>query len=724
MESSIILSPSVAFGINSGHMDQTKERKGVSSVMSGRKRFLSLLLLASLIVLTLPGRALSASLPSGGGKLPAALHARSDEFLFRAARRYFKGGHDRLALQAVTMLLKDHPGSILQGPALLLRARIEARRSIRRGDRDFRRPLALFRQAEKVPPPGWDKGEVLFRMGQYLVRKRFGVEGRGLLERLRSENPQSPWSYRALLSIADSYREKGDLPRAEKRLLMADPEKFPGPVTKDDRLRWLYLAGHLKLDRGDIPGAGEDFLAALSLSHDYPYTHPEALFLLGRYAYRAHHDLRAVTLFRRFIRLFPNDSRLSLAMYYRARLSGRLGHPDREKGRLRELTMDEPGTPGSHMAKIRMVAMTFPEKHPPKGAWDRTLLSRSLSLLEKIAQEETHARIAQRASLLRIGLLSRAGDPNQALRELIRISEGVDPQTDFGRRLGALKEQVTLARALALAHPLKPHRLLEVYRVSRREIPPPSDPSSAPLYMALARAYRKTGETEKANLLIDNVLAQATDPTLRDRAARRKFSWLLADKKIGMAMNFALIRAEDATVAPPLREGWFDSALKEAVAGRDEEGERRVLEAWEDSGVPEKDPDRQRARLGLLEIDAGRADRGRELLLEALPGLEVRPDARTELAESLYRLGEMAREEGDLTTARKDWGKFLDCCQGNPQGGWVMYQLGQAALSEGRQEEALDWFKKTVKGYPGQDVAKLAGMKITEITLEKRHEGP
>ncbi len=189
-------------------------------------------------------------------------------------------------------------------------------------------------------------------------------------------------------------------------------------------------------------------------------------------------------------------------------------------------------------------------------------------------------------------------------------------------------------------------------------------------------------------------------------------------------MNFALVRAEDAASSPTLREGWFDSALKEAVAGGDAEGERRVLEAWEDSGVPEKDPDRQRARLGLLEIDAGKADRGRRLLLEALPGLEVRPDAKAELAESLYRLGEMAREEGDLTTARKDWGKFLECCRGNPQGGWVMYQLGQAALSEGRQDEALDWFKKTVKGYPGQDVAKLAGMKITEITLEKRHDEP
>jgi len=724
MEIAIILSVSVAFGMNLLQANQTEERKGVSFVMPGRKTFLSLLLLTPLIGLILPGRALSASLPPGGGKLPATLHARSDEFLFRTARSYFKGGHDRLALQAVNMLLKDHPGSILQGPALLLRARIEARRSIRRGDRDFKRPLALFRQAEKAPPPGWDKGEVLFRMGQYLVRKRFGVEGRGLLERLRSENPQSPWSYRALLSIADSYREKGDLPRAEKHLLMADPERFPVPVSKDDRLRWLYLAGHLKLDRGDILGAGEDFLAALSLSHDYPYAHPEALFLLGRYAYRAHHDLRAVTLFRRFIRLFPNDSRLSLAMYYRARLSGRLGHPDREKGRLRELTMDEPGTPGSHMAKIRMVAMTFPEKSPPKGAWDRTLLSRSLSLLERIAQEETHARIAQRASLLRISLLSRAGHPNQALRELIRISEGVDPRTDFGRRLEALKGQVTLARALALTHPLRPHRLIEVYRVSRREIPPPSDPSSTPLYIALARAYRKTGEAEKANLLIDNVLAQATNPTLQDQAARRKFSWLLADGKRGMAMNFALVRAEDATSAPALREGWFDSALKEAVAGGDAEGERRVLEAWEDSGVPEKDPDRQRARLGLLEIDAGKADRGRRLLLEALPGLEVRPDAKAELAESLYRLGEMAREEGDLTTARKDWGKFLECCRGNPQGGWVMYQLGQAALSEGRQDEALDWFKKTVKGYPGQDVAKLAGMKITEITLEKRHDEP
>ncbi len=682
-------------------------------------------LLASLMVLApfFPP-AFSATLPPQSGDHAATLRFRSDAFLFRTAKSYFMGGHDRLALKAVDRLLKDHPGSILQGPALLLRARIEARRSIRRNDRDFRGPLALFRQAEKVPPLGWDKGEVLFREGQYLIRKRFGVEGRGILDRLRSEDPQSPWSYRALLSVADSYRQKGDLRRAEKRLLVADPDKYPDPITKDDRLRWLYISGHLSLDRGDIPGAGGHFLQALSLSHDYPYSHPDVLFLLGRYAYRAHHDLRAVTLFRRFIRLFPNDSRLSLAMYYRARLSGRLGHPDRERGRLRELTADEPGTAGSHMAKIRMVAMTFPEKNPSPKAWDPTLLARSLTLLSAIAQKETHDRIAQRASLLRISLLSRSGHPNQALRELIRISEGVDPLTDFGHRLGALKDQVTLARALALAHPLKPHRLIEVYRVSRREIPPPSDPSAASLYIALARAYRKIGESGRAEILIDDVLSQATDPTLRDQAARKKFSWLVADKKVEAAMGFALDRAQETSASSTIREGWFESALQEAVAGENREGERRVLDSWESSGVPEKDPDGQRARLGLLDIDAGKTERGRALLLGALPGLEVRPDAKAELAESLYRLGELAREEGDISTARKDWEKFLGCCEKNPHGGWVMYQLGQAALSEGKTDEALEWFKKTVKNYSGQEVSKLAGMKITEISLEKRHDGP
>ena len=111
-------------------------------------------------------------------------------------------------------------------------------------------------------------------------------------------------------------------------------------------------------------------------------------------------------------------------------------------------------------------------------------------------------------------------------------------------------------------------------------------------------------------------------------------------------------------------------------------------------------------------------------MLGALPGLEVRPDAKAELAESLYRLGELAREEGDISTARKDWEKFLGCCEKNPHGGWVMYQLGQAALSEGKTDEALEWFKKTVKNYSGQEVSKLAGMKITEISLEKRHDGP
>jgi len=666
--------------------------------------------------------ALAAGSPPSLSKPTPLYEKGSDQYLFHLGRVYFRDGHNRLAEESMKKLLKEHPGSILTGPALLILARIDARRSLSSNNPDFRPTLELFKRAGRVHPVGWDKGEVLFRMGQYLVRKRFGAEGRGLLERLRSESPDSPWSYRALLAIADSYRQKGDLARAEKRLLQADPDKSGSARLIDDRLRWLYEEGHVRLDRGNVAGAGEVFLRALTLSHDYPYSHPEDLFLLARYAYRAHHDLRAVTLFRRFARLFPNDPRLSLAMYYRARLSGRLGHPDRERARLRELTIDSPYSPGSHMARIRLVSMTFFEKAPPPGAWDSTLLSQALAVLARISERENNARIAQRADLLRISLLSRSGHPDQALRELVRITEGVDADSDFGRRLEVLKSQVTLARAMALTNPLRARALLEIYRVSKRELPSVTDPKGAPLYMALARAYRKSGEKNRAMVLISSVVSSASfdsgDPRLRSRAATWEFGWLVEDREPEKAMELALKMAADKKSDPNVREGWFDQAEKQARAAGNREGERRVLERWENSGVPVKRPDLLKARLGLLEIAAGDTDRGRSELLDSLPGLEVHPGAKPELAAVLYRLGELSREEGDQSRAREYWEKFLSCCAGDPHGGWVMYQLGQAALAKGRRQEALKWFRKTVKGYPGEEVAKLAGMRITEITLE------
>lgn len=687
----------------------------------GGAPFLAILLL--LVVSTVgPAGVLASSLPSDSGA-SRFNEKGTDQSLFRQAKIDFRGGHDRLAEKAIMELLKDHPGSILTGPALLVLARIDARRSLASQNPAFRPTLDLFERAGRVPPVGWDKGEVLFRMGQYLIRKRFGAEGRGLLERLRSESPDSPWSYRALLTIADSYRQKGDLARAEKALVQADPDRSPAARTPGDRLRWLYEEGHVRLDRGNVAGAGEVFLRALTIAHDYPYSHPGDLFLLARYAYRAHHDLRAVTLFRRFARLFPNDPRLSLAMYYRSRLSGRLGHPDRERARLRELTIDSPHSPGSHMARIRLVSMTFFENAPPPGAWDKTLLARALSVLSRISKSESNARIAQRADLLRISLLSRSGHPDQALRELVRISEGVDSDSDFGRRLERLKSQVTLARAMALTHPLKPRALLEIYRVSKRELPSVTDPKGAPLYMALARAYRKTGEKDRAMALISSVVSAARaypgDPSLRNQAATREFRWRVGDKEPEKAMDLALEMASDGSGAPKVREAWFDRAWKQARAAGNTEGERRVLAAWESSGVPVKKPDLLKARLGLLEIAAGDTDRGRSELRDSLPGLLVHPGGGPELAAALYRLGELAREEGDPSKARAYWEKFLSCCSADPRGGWVMYQLGQAALAKGRREEALAWFRKTVKGYPGEDVAKLAGMRITEITLGK-----
>ncbi|EQD25499.1 MAG: hypothetical protein D084_Lepto4C00110G0001, partial [Leptospirillum sp. Group IV 'UBA BS'] len=541
-------------------------------------------------------------------------------------------------------------------------ARIHSRKALEKGIRDFREPLAYFRKAEEVPPLGWDKGEVLFREGQYLIRQRFGAEGRGLLSRLPVRFPDSPWVFRASLAIADSWRERGNLERAD-RILEEIRTRLNAASPLDDRLRYLYLRGHVLLDRGNLPEAESAFLSALALSKRYPYHHPGALFLLARTSFALGHYRRSAALFRRFSRLFPSDPRSGESEYYLARISGRLGYLSHEEARLREVVADNPGSPASHLARIELLKLVFFPPDRREASRDLPeLLARSIRELRRIALEERNQRISEEASLLRLRLMDRAGDWKGALREISLLEGRIDPGSRFGMRLRKLEASLVMNRIEKLAHPLEAKRILALYRSYRYRLPKDSDPEAASLFLSLARANRKAGGKERAGRELHAVLAHSRDPALLDTARALRYRWLVEDGQRSQALLWANSLSGDASLSPAERKGWFEKAADLAREMKSPDLERQALSRWDKSGVGLDHPGERLARLGLLEIRSGNPDKGRANLLRALPEIEGRPKERLLLGRVLFRLGQNSLLRGDRTGSRRYWQEMLGCC--------------------------------------------------------------
>ncbi len=669
-----------------------------------------------LLLLTLSGApswALAGTPPRGG------LGPKDDRTLLSVARKDLRSQHLRMAEEALAELLASHPHSVYRGPALLLLARIHGREALEKGARNFREPLVYFRKAEAVLPPGWDNGEVLYREGRYLIRQRFGAEGRGILSRLLSLYPESPWAFRARLAIADSWRERGNLRRAEAMLSEARPP-LATSASKKDRVRYDYLRGHVLLDRGDLKGAESAFLSALALEKRYPYHHPGALFLLARTAYALRHNHRSAVLFRSFERLFPNDPRSGEAEYYLARISGRIGFSSHERARLRAVVADNPGSAASHMARIELLRLTLFHGVGAQNGQDLPeILARSIQELGRIASEERNQRIANEAALLRIRFQVRSGGWEKAIREIARLEGRIAPSSRMGQKIQHLETELVLGRIALFSNPLHPRKILTLFHSYRYWLPAPSDPGGASLYLSLARAERKAGDRKKASRTLAAVLRYVRDPVLRKEALKARFRWLLQDDRKDQAFHWAMTLTEDPTLSTPERGRWFVKAEELARELKKPELERRVLARWSDSGVPMNNQGAALARLGLLDIASGHRKKGLALLKRVLPEIEDIPNERSLLARVLFHLGQESLLRGDRVDARRYWQKLLVCCPTGPHGGWASYQMGQMALTDGHPREALAWFEKTVRLYSGDEVARIAEQKIRAMKLEK-----
>ncbi len=685
-----------------------------------RKPFTILLTLVASVLFSTAGPLFFAESSASG-----ELHrARSDQYLLDVAMEDLRRWNNRLAEKAISDLLRFHQGSILQGPALLLLARIHAREAIGKGSRHFRDPLSYFRMAENLPPFGWDRGEILFRKGQYFIRQGFGAEGRGYLEQVLSRYPNSPWAIRAKIEMADSWRARGNLKRAEKDLGEVQSRLTPLSPPQD-RILVMYLRGHIQLDRGHLEKARSTFDGVLASSKEYPYAHPETLFLLARAAYAFGHDRRSATLFRQFIRLFPNNPKVGEAEYYLARISGRLGFPTHELARLREVVKDYPGALASHQAWIALLNQIFFGSHEKPAAGDLPeMLARSIAQLGRISSEERNQRVALEAELLRARLLDRAGDWKGAFREVFRLEGKVDPVSRIGKKVHHFEEHLILARIKTLSHPLQAENILSFYHSYCYRLPGPEDPGAASLYLTLSRAYRKKGDKKAAWNDLEKILSSSKDPALLAKARNQRFRWLLEDGNTQDAIKMAMDLSASSSLSRDERRKWFKLATSEAQKIKNRSLEMQIFSQWAASGVPLEHPGETLARMGLFDLGRGRHDKGRAELLQALPKIEGHEEDKSLEARVLFHLGKESFINGEREEARRYWEKMLDCCASDPRGGWVTYQLGQMALAQGNVGKARNWFQKTVDLYPNEEVARVARQRIQAMALENKDGEP
>jgi len=647
---------------------------------------------------------------------------RSDQYLLKVAKEDVRSQHDQRAKKALDELLAAHPQSILRGPAFLLLARIASREAVRSGRRDDNTPMKLFRKAEEVPPSGWDQGEVRYRMGQYLIRRRFGVEGRGLLEQVLSRYSRGAWAFRAKLLMADSFRSERRLARAEAILKEINPEKGGFSGTKEDRVRYDYESGHLLMDKGRFGEAQDFFVKALKLSPAYPYRHPGILFLLGRYSYSQKHNRRAAILFRTFIRFFPDDERSSDSQYYLARISGRMGRTSHERARLREVISDNPHSTGSHLAKLRLIQMTFFSGTGTSSAPLPEVQDRAIKTLARLERLETNKRIAGEAAILRVRLLDLTGKNDEAMRILSRLQGDTDLSGSFGKRLLAEEQSILMKKILALSNPMHPGNILALYHSYRYRLPDPASPGGGTLSLLLARAEWKLGRADQAFRFLDQVQKNPYDTRDRNRALYLRYRWLLARNQASSALNLAIDQSSRKTLPPSDRALWLARASGLAKKQGNRDVERRILGAELSSGLPVPHRGRVLARLGLLDLSAGKEEEGRDKLLQALPEIQNETGQKELRSDVLFHLGQISWARGEKANAGEYWQAMIQCCPSDKRRPWVMYQMGNMALENGDRAGALDWFSMAVKSSGGTDIGKVARLKIEAMGLEKKGE--
>ena len=675
------------------------------------------------------------------GRIPSS----GDHSLFHELLKLKDSNGSASAARAIFQNLeKEHPGSVLIPRASLVMGEILVKKDLKlRHESDTSNSIAkeasrdLWR-ARMDLPQGAFRDEATEAIARLMFSEGLYPEARGMLELGLRESPDGPFSISEKLLLAATWRRSQNPKKAMEVLssLGVDMETASG-VSASDRVHYLYEAGGLSLDLGNLPDAGEYYRAAIGLSPDYAYSHPKRLYDLALYSDRVGHDQRAFKLFREYLRRKPGGMHVPMAAYHMAELAGRLGRPQSRLARLAEVMRTYPHTEASDLSQITLMKDKLKdlqaESHPSGQLkflppHQKSLNDRLIEDSDRIVRSGVTSRSRVEAASIMVPLLVSQKRFDLAFRVIHRLEIDADPQSLSGKRLLGLESAVLFRKILDLNHSSDDRQILQMVHSYRNLVSPVLlDPRPTGMEMRnfslegkvllrIARAHEGTKDDQGARRWLQKVLKHGglvpRSGALKDLIALDlKSDDTLEAWRTGQEL-IALIHPGD-----PEGAAWILDEEKVARKLGDMDREIPLLRSFVQDFPADPKAGWAQARLfriHLLRNEFDQAERsGRKALVLLSPG----KSDQESLLTLLYRFGQMEVSLHRTKQAISLWETFLRDGPADPRRGWVMYQLGKLDEADGKEQRAYRWYLAAAKAAANPDLASVARQKAKGISI-------
>ncbi len=641
-------------------------------------------------------------------------------------------------------LKREHPGSVLIPRASLVMGEILVKKSLNlRHENDSSDPTIkeasrdLWR-ARMDLPQGSLRDEATEGLARLMFSEGLYPEARGMIDLGLRESPDGPFSISEKLLLAASWRRSGNPKKAMETLssLGVDMETASG-VSQSDRVHYLYEAGGVSLDLGNLSEAGEYYRAAIGLSPDYAYSHPKRLYDLALYSDRIGHDKRAFKLFREYLRRKPGGMHVPMAAYHMAELAGRLGKPQSRLARLAEVMRTYPHTEASDLSRITLMKDKLKdlqsESHPSGQLkflppHQKSLNDRLIEDSDQIVRSGVTSRSRVEAASIMVPLLVSQKRFDLAFRVIHRLEIDADPQSSSGKRLLGLESAVLFRKILDMKNPSEDRRLLRMVHSYRNLVSPVLlDPRPTGMEMRnfslegkvllrIARAHEGVKDDPGARRWLRQVLYHGG---LAPRSGALK-DLIALDLKSGDTLGawrtgqelVALIQPGDSKGA-----SWILDEEKVARKLGDMDREIPLLRSFVRDFPADPKAGWAEARLFRIHLLRNEFDQAERSARKALVLLAPGGSDQASLLTLLYRFGQMDVSLHRTKEAISLWEKFLRDGPSDPRRGWVMYQLGKLDEAEGKEQRAYRWYLSAAKAAINPDLASVARQKAKGISI-------
>lgn len=711
-------------------------------------RFLSISSALWIMTLLFPMRVLGSQVPDLSVAVPETsdrIPSSGDHEIFLKLQKWKDlNGSVSGARELFGKLKREHPGSVLIPRASLVMGEILLKKATgTRHENDTRKSILreasgdLWR-ARMDLPSGVLRDEASDGIARLMLSEGLYPEARGMLELALRESPDGPFAISEELLLASTWRHSGNPGKAMTILsrLGADMETA-SDVSASDRINYLYEAGGVSLDLGNLSDAGEYYRSALGLSPDYAYSHPEKLYDLALYSDRIGHEKRAFKLFREYLRRKPGGAHVPMAAYRMSEIAGRRGRPQSRLARLMEVMRTYPHTEASDLSRIALLKdklKVLQGESRPSGQLNalpphqKSVNDRLIESSYQIVRSGVTSHSRVEAASIMVPLLVSQKRYDLALRVIHRLEIDADPKGPSGRRLLGLESAVLFRRILEMKNPSDDRRVLRLVHSYRNLVSPVLlDPRPTPMevrsfsgegkvLLRIARAHEGVKDDDGARNWFHQVLLHGgLGP--RSRALEELVSLdMKSNDPLGAWMFgqelIALIRPGDSKGA-----GWILDEEKVARKLGDMDREIPLLRKLVTDFPADPRAGWAQARLFRIHLLRNEFDQAENSARKALVLLAPGGSDQASLLTLLYRFGQMEVALHRTKEAISLWEKFLRDAPEDPRRGWVMYQLGKLDEADGKERRAYRWYLRASKVTGNSDLASVARQKAQGISI-------